>query len=331
MEKYGNGRKLKNNTAKINTVKKITVEIMTAAAVACLFAGCGTAVPESEEYIGAERLNQAAPLTAGTEPDMGENETASAPLTAEVDGTEEEVEGTVLEDTDIFSRPSQEASRIGHVTQGESITIIGSWEEEGWRRVSYNGRVAYVRTEALEISSPAGTTSPEEGTASTPPASVESPTPTGNISSGGNASPTASPVPTIAPTVTPSPTASPVPTIAPTVTPSPTASPVPTIAPTVAPSPTASPVPTATPEPTASPTPTVTPEPTASPAPTVTPEPTEPGESSAPAEPSEPSGGEGSMEPSNPAEPADPEEPSEPSDSGESSGDTLAGAGRTGT
>ena len=192
MEKYGNGRKLKNNTAKINTVKKITVEIMTAAAVACLFAGCGTAVPESEEYIGAERLNQAAPLTAGTEPDMGENETASAPLTAEVDGTEEEVEGTVLEDTDIFSRPSQEASRIGHVTQGESITIIGSWEEEGWRRVSYNGRVAYVRTEALEISSPAGTTSPEEGTASTPPASVKSPTPTGNTSSGGNASPTAS-------------------------------------------------------------------------------------------------------------------------------------------
>ena len=327
MEKYGNGRKLKNNTAKINTVKKITVEIMTAAAVACLFAGCGTAVPESEEYIGAERLNQAAPLTAGTEPDMGENETASAPLTAEVDGTEEEVEGTVLEDTDIFSRPSQEASRIGHVTQGESITIIGSWEEEGWRRVSYNGRVAYVRTEALEISSPAGTTSPEEGTASTPPASVESPTPTGNISSGGNASPTASPVPTIAPTVTPSPTASPVPTIAPTVAPSPTASPVPT----ATPEPTASPTPTVTPEPTASPTPTVTPEPTASPAPTVTPEPTEPGESSAPAEPSEPSGGEGSMEPSNPAEPADPEEPSEPSDSGESSGDTLAGAGRTGT
>lgn len=324
MEKYGNGRKLKNNTAKINTVKKITVEIMTAAAVACLFAGCGTAVPESEEYIGAERLNQAAPLTAGTEPDMGENETASAPLTAEVDGTEEEVEGTVLEDTDIFSRPSQEASRIGHVTQGESITIIGSWEEEGWRRVSYNGRVAYVRTEALEISSPAGTTSPEEGTASTPPASVESPTPTGNISSGGNASPTASPVPTIAPTVTPSPTASPVPTIAPTVTPSPTASP----APTVTPEPTASPTPTVTPEPTASPAPTVTPEPTASPTPTEAPD---PGESSAPAEPSEPSGG--STEPSNPEESAAPAEPSEPSGSGKSfgDGDTLAGAGRTGT
>lgn len=265
MEKYGNGRKLKNNTAKINTVKKITVEIMTAAAVACLFAGCGTAVPESEEYIGAERLNQAAPLTAGTEPDMGENETASAPLTAEVDGTEEEVEGTVLEDTDIFSRPSQEASRIGHVTQGESITIIGSWEEEGWRRVSYNGRVAYVRTEALEISSPAGTTSPEEGTASTPPASVESPTPTGNTSSGGNASPTASPIPTIAPTVTPSPTASP----APTVTPEPTASPTPT----EAPDPGESSAPAEPSEPSGGST-----------------EPSNPEESAAPAEPSEPSG-----------------------------------------
>ena len=84
-------------------------------------------------------------------------------------------------------------------------------------------------------------------------------------------SPTATPVPTLAPT--PSPTATPVPTLAPT--PSPTATPVPTLAPT--PSPTATPVPTLapTPSPTATPVPTLapTPSPTATPVPTLAPTP----------------------------------------------------------
>lgn len=73
------------------------------------------------------------------------------PVISELLGEEEEQEQEVLADADIYNRPSMQASQLGKVKEGDFLPVLGICEDNDWYKVVYNGRVAYVRAEAVAM------------------------------------------------------------------------------------------------------------------------------------------------------------------------------------
>lgn len=71
------------------------------------------------------------------------------PMISELLGGEEEQEKELLADADIYNQPSMQASQLGAVKEGDILSVLGICEDKDWYKVVYNGRVAYVRTEAV--------------------------------------------------------------------------------------------------------------------------------------------------------------------------------------
>jgi len=123
---------------------------LAAVAAVCILTGCGTGVPDTGQYVEAEGLERVLDSTVLElmTPDAAGGEEWMAPSEAYAgDGTE--TEAKVLKAADIFSQPGENASRIGSVEEGEAVTLIGNVEEGDWRRVCYNGRVAYIMADAV--------------------------------------------------------------------------------------------------------------------------------------------------------------------------------------
>ena len=112
---------------------------------AILIVGC-RAASDQESNENCNPMDEPLIFSISTEVQKEEQSVISELL-----GEEEEQEQEVLANADIYNRPSMQASQLGKVKEGEFLPVLGICEDNDWYKVVYNGRVAYVRAEAVAM------------------------------------------------------------------------------------------------------------------------------------------------------------------------------------
>lgn len=96
---------------------------------------------DSKDEATTEKIN------AVEEEDMGTEEAGMAALKS--DGVDKYVEALdktmyVTENLVVRSGPNNQFTKLGTLSAGDSVTVTGQYEENGWYQIDYNGTKAYV-------------------------------------------------------------------------------------------------------------------------------------------------------------------------------------------
>lgn len=150
------------------TEKSISVcGILAAIMLMVCVTACGT-MPDGGKYVEAEGLDQTIVPVLEEFPASDEKAEGNISLPeAEAAGTETETIKKAVRESNVMSRPAEDASSIGSVKEGEDISLIDLIEDGGWYKIDYNGRVAYIRADAVETASDDVATSANAGTGNT--------------------------------------------------------------------------------------------------------------------------------------------------------------------
>lgn len=231
----------------IKLKKYISVAALLAAGL--MLSGCGAAEAETAQPVRVEGLDALAAVFVTPEPSaapeqMNPSEEQGITVEAEAMGNEPETERKTVKASDIYNQPETDAAVLGSVASGSVVSVIGLAEDEDWYKIDYNGRVAYIQANVLEVPVDDSLVSPRP---SETPIPSEEPTPTPEptsspkpvSSSGTTSNPTSTPgkTPTPTPGKTPTPTPGKTPTPTPGTTPSTTPTAAPAQTPEVSPSP----------------------------------------------------------------------------------------------
>ena len=119
--------------------------IIGAMLTAILIAGCRAAVNQ-ESNENHNPMDDPLIFSISTE-----EQKAEWSVISELLGEEEEQEQEVLADADVYNRPSMQASQLGKVKEGDFLPVLDICEDNDWYKVVYNGRVAYIRAEAVAM------------------------------------------------------------------------------------------------------------------------------------------------------------------------------------
>lgn len=217
-----------------NKMKKRTSAVVLLTAGLWL-SGCGVTEANTAQPVQAEGLEALHAVLATPEPTAipeqeSQIEEQQISVEAEAMGNEQETERRTVKAADIYNQPSTDASVLGKVSRRDVVLVIGLAEDEGWYKIDYNGRVAYIQTDVLAATANVSTepllpavtpVASEVPTSTPPPAPTSTPMPT----PGKTPAPTYSP----APGITPLPVPTSVPTPSPEVSPLPKPTTVPSV------------------------------------------------------------------------------------------------------
>lgn len=125
--------------------------IVTLLSLGCILSGCGSEA-KKENYITPEGLDGVSAIFITADQlsaETPEEEERVINVISEATGDEETTARSILQAADIYNHPSSDASKLGTVSRGSTIPVIGLLEGGEWYKVNYNGRVAYIAASAV--------------------------------------------------------------------------------------------------------------------------------------------------------------------------------------
>lgn len=124
----------------------IKKEIIICVGIICsvLLFGCGAKKEDTENSTQVQLANLDAVKFS-----MVESTEGKLP-DSEADGTEKTTTRAVIENTDIYNKPTKGATVIATIEEGSDIAVIGMLSNKEWYKVVYNGRVAYIKASSIE-------------------------------------------------------------------------------------------------------------------------------------------------------------------------------------
>lgn len=70
-------------------------------------------------------------------------------IVPEIMGNEGIVRKNSRVEATVYSKPDNTGGNLGKLENGENVSVIATYENDGWEQIIYNGRIAYVYKEAL--------------------------------------------------------------------------------------------------------------------------------------------------------------------------------------
>ncbi len=126
-------------------IRFLTVQII---ALGCLVCACGSKGTDSNtesEYVSKGFAVEAGEISTETE----EDEFDLSSITSVV-GELQESELKLIKDTDIYSKPDKNSSKLGSWEKDTTVKVLGKITDTDWLMIRFNGRVAYVTSDSFD-------------------------------------------------------------------------------------------------------------------------------------------------------------------------------------